>query len=171
MLRGYLVYFYFYHSSLLIQFSSLITHYLKYPNFLYSPVWHTSLNFSSLNFSTFLWDTYLSTMLGHGQPTHVTYIHLSPLAHIFFPFSSHILLEPSTNPMKPPAQSSPSSSATASSLSSSSTASSSSAWSPFAPMVSSKLLAWWGKDEICGFLGSLFASMDLSLLLFLFLFL
>ena len=43
----------------------------------------------------------------------------------------------------------------ASSLSSSSTASSSSsAWSPFALMASSKPPARWGKDEICGFLGS-----------------
>ena len=42
----------------------------------------------------------------------------------------------------------------ASSLSSSSTASSSSAWSSFTPMASSKPSARWGKDEICGFLGS-----------------
>ena len=42
----------------------------------------------------------------------------------------------------------------ASSLSSSSTASSSSTWSPFALMASSKPPTRWGKDEICGFLGS-----------------
>ena len=59
-------FFFFHHSSLLTQFSSLITLHLKYPNFLYPPVWHTSLNFLSLNFSTFLWDPRLSTMSSHG---------------------------------------------------------------------------------------------------------
>ena len=42
----------------------------------------------------------------------------------------------------------PSEGSSSSSLFSSSTASSSSAWSPFAPMVSLKLLAQWGKDEM-----------------------
>ena len=46
-------FFFFHHSSLLTQFSSLITLHLKYPNFLYPPVWHTSLNFSSLKFFYF----------------------------------------------------------------------------------------------------------------------
>ena len=55
----------------------------------------------------------------------------------------------------------------ASSLSSSSTASSySSAWSPFAPMASLKPPARWGKDEICGFLGS--SSMTSSIASFFF---
>ena len=81
-IRGCLIFFFFFHySSLLTQFLSLITHYLKYPNFLYPSVWHTSLNFSSLNFSTFLWDPHLSTMSSHGS--RVTYIHFSPSAHIF----------------------------------------------------------------------------------------
>ena len=46
-------FFFFHHSSLLTQFSSPITHHLKYPNFLYPPVWHTSLSFSSLKFFYF----------------------------------------------------------------------------------------------------------------------
>ena len=146
--RGCLVFFFFFF------FSSLITHYLKYLNFLYPPIWHTSLNFSSLNFFYF----FVGATPEHNVKPRLAYLCniLGLKGHftLFFPFNPYILPEPSTNPVKPPAQSSPSSSATASSLSSSSMASSSSAWSLFTLIVSSKPLARWGKDEICAFLGS-----------------
>ena len=60
-----LLLFFFYHSSLLTPHSIFITHHLKYPNFLYPPVWHTSLNLSSLNFFNFLWTPYL--LLGQSK--------------------------------------------------------------------------------------------------------
>ena len=44
---------FFFLSSLITSQSIFVTHHLKYPNFLYPPVWHTSLSFSSLNFLLF----------------------------------------------------------------------------------------------------------------------
>ena len=57
-LWGCLVFFFFSslitpHSIFVTHHSSLITHNLKYPNFLYPPVWHTSLSFLSLKFFYF----------------------------------------------------------------------------------------------------------------------
>ena len=53
---GAVSFFFFFithHSSLNFRHLSLITHHLKYHNFLYPPVWHTSLSFSSLKFFYF----------------------------------------------------------------------------------------------------------------------
>ena len=50
------------HSSLLTQFSSLITHHLKYPNFLYPTRLAHVFIFSSLKFSTVCGTRCLSTM-------------------------------------------------------------------------------------------------------------
>ena len=58
--------FFFYHSSLLTQFSSLVTHHslLKIPQFSIPTCLAHVFNFSSLNFFYFLWDSYLSNMSG-----------------------------------------------------------------------------------------------------------
>ena len=48
--------FYFHHSSLLTQFSSLVTHYLKYPNFLIPTRLATIFNSHHSIISTILWD-------------------------------------------------------------------------------------------------------------------
>ena len=52
-LLGFFFFFITHHSSLNFRHSSLIIHHLKYPNFLYPPVWHTSLSFLSLKFFYF----------------------------------------------------------------------------------------------------------------------
>ena len=60
--RGCLVVFFFFfshHSSFNFRHSSLITHYLKYPNFLYPPLGTLHSTSHHSNFSTFLWDPYL----------------------------------------------------------------------------------------------------------------
>ena len=52
-LLGFFFFFITHHSSLNFRHLSLITHHLKYHNFLYPPVSHTSLSFSSLKFFYF----------------------------------------------------------------------------------------------------------------------
>ena len=47
--------FFFYHSSLLSQFPSLITHHLKYPITLHKVCLASSLNLSSLKIFNYLW--------------------------------------------------------------------------------------------------------------------
>ena len=63
--KGLFFFFFFNHPSLLTQFSSLVTHNLKYPNFLYPPVWHIFLLSHHSNISTVLWDPCLTP---HSQP-------------------------------------------------------------------------------------------------------
>ena len=78
------------HSSLNFRNSSLITHHLKYPNFLYPPVQHTSLNFSSLNFSTFF--------VG-PTPNVKPQLAYSRNIYSFQPFSPHVFpLQPTYSP-------------------------------------------------------------------------
>ena len=155
-------FFHRYHSSLNFRHSSL-----KIPQF---PIPTRLAHFTQLFITQFFY-FFMGPTLKHNVKPQLAYLRniLGLKGHftLFFPFIPHNLPEPlinllqkknkkkpSTNPVKPPAQSSPSSSVAASSLSSSSTASSSSTWSPVAPMVSSNPPARWGKDEICGFLGS-----------------
>ena len=60
-LKGLFGFSFFHHSSLLTQFSSLIliTHHLKYPNFLYPTRLAHVFSFSSLKFFYDLWDSLL----------------------------------------------------------------------------------------------------------------
>ena len=142
MLRGYLVYFYFYHSSLLIQFSSLITHHssLKIPQF---PILTRLAHFTQLLITQFFY-FFVGPKPEHNVRPQLAYPRniLGPKESFHFIFPLQPIYSPKT--LNKPSEGSSSSS----SLFSSSTASSSSAWSPFAPMMSSKPLAQWGKDEM-----------------------
>ena len=65
VIKGLFFFFFFfitYHSSLNFRHLSLITHHLKYPNFLYLTRLAHIFSFSSLSFLYFLWELYLSTM-------------------------------------------------------------------------------------------------------------
>ena len=141
MLRGYLVYFYFYHSSLLIQFLSLITHHssLKIPQF---PILTRLAHFTQLLITQFFY-FFVGTIPEHNVRPRLAYPHniLGPKEPFHFIFPLQPIYSPKT-------LNKPSEGSSSSSLFSSSTASSSSAWSPFASMVSLKPRARWGKYDL-----------------------
>ena len=138
MLRGCLVYFYFYHLSLLTQFSSLITYHLKIPQF---PILTRLAHFTQLLITQFFY-FFVGTIPEHNVRPRLAYPRniLEPKESFHFIFPLQPIYSPKT-------LNKPSEGSSSSSLFSSSTASSSSTWSPFAPMVSSKLLAQWGKTR------------------------
>ena len=121
-IRPYLVFFFF--SSLFTQFSSLITHHLKYPISHYPTRLDTAFTSYHSNISTFSWDPYLITK---SDPLLAS--QSIPLSH-YMNLSKWLLLLLLLL------------------YRSSSKSSSSSTWSPFAPMVSSKPPAQWGKDDL-----------------------
>ena len=114
----------FHHSSLVTQFSPLITHHLKYPIFHYPTRLDTAFTSYHSNISTFSWDPYLITK---SDPLLAS--QSIPLSH-YMNLSKWLLLLLLLL------------------YRSSSKSSSSSTWSPFAPMVSSKPPAQWGKDDL-----------------------
>ena len=135
MLSGCLVYFYFYHLSLLTQFS----YHLKIPQF---PILTRLAHFTQLLITQFFY-FFVGPIPEHNVRPRLAYPRniLGPKEPFHFIFPLKPIYSPKT-------LNKPSEGSSSSSLFSSSTASSSSAWSPFAPMVSLKLLAQWGKDEM-----------------------
>ena len=92
---------FFFFLSLLTQFSSLITHCLKYPNFLNPTRLDTVFTSHHSNISTFLWDPYLitksdpSVSLPAKPITH--FLHFSLPLH---PFNRVPLLKHKPEPIK-----------------------------------------------------------------------
>ena len=89
----------FFFSSLITPHSIFVTHHLKYPNFLYPPVWH---KFSTCHHSIF--STFCGTIPKHHvrhscQPTRLTPFHhfISLTIHFLFPSAPNTLPKPETS--------------------------------------------------------------------------
>ena len=94
--------------SLNFHYSSLNTHHIKYPNFLYPTCLAHVFSFSSLNFFYFLWNPYLSTMSGIPVSLPASHRFIISYHLLFISFSLQPYYSPKTRDFKTPFMDSPS---------------------------------------------------------------